>query len=324
MAIIKKKVFFNALIQEKIQATTNEGRYGTSVNYRNLLHYLEQRFGLLEVKAINPKFANQLKEIMVKEKKSPSTITNYFNLIGAIFNYAVYKKLAKEEDFPFQRKPYEIDKAKKPKPNKRSESFLTKKQMQTLFQYWQTMPTDKSYWVNRKKYVGMFLISYLCNGANLADIHRLKYNHEYFNTDGQILSFVRQKVKNKTGAVVRIPIIPQLQVLLDYFANPPKINQLVFNFAADVIDDEQKLRSRIMFDNTRIRDVFQKIGKDVVGRDDITPTFARHSYSSILHHCGCNFAVVEQNLGHALSGVAGNYISQQSIEELFKCNQNLL
>lgn len=321
---MKKKVFFNTLIMEKVHVCEFENRTGTAMNYRSLLHYIEQRFGLVEVKNVNPQFAAEMKAQMVAEKKSPSTIVNYFNMLGAIYNYAVYKRLAKPEDFPFQRKPYELDKVKKPKPNKRTECYLTKKQMQTLYDYWLTMPTDKSYWLNRKKYLGMFLISYLCNGANIADIHRLTYNHEYFNNDGKILSFVREKVKNRSAAVVRIPVIPQLRVLLDYFALEPKNNGLVFDFAADVIDTEIPLRRRICYDNTRIRDMFVQIGNDVIGRDDITVTYARHSYSSVLHHCGCNFAIVEQNLGHQLQGVAGNYIGQQTIDELFKVNANLL
>lgn len=321
---MKKKTFFNQLIQEKVTVCEFENRTGTAMNYRSLLHYIEQRFGLVEVKNVNPHFAAEMKAQMVSEKKSPSTIVNYFNMLGAIYNYAVYKRLAKPEDFPFQRKPYELDKVKKPKPNKRTECYLTKKQMQTLYDYWLTMPTDKSYWLNRKKYLGMFLISYLCNGANIADIHRLTYNHEYFNNDGKILSFVREKVKNRSAAVVRIPVIPQLRVLLDYFAQEPKNNGLVFDFAADVIDTEIALRRRICYDNTRIRDMFVQIGNDVIGRDDITVTYARHSYSSVLHHTGCNFAIVEQNLGHQLQGVAGNYIGQQTIDELFKVNANLL
>lgn len=322
---MKKKVFFNTLIQEKINVCEFEGRIGTAMNYKTLLHYLEQRYGLVEVKQVNPKFANELKAVMLKERKSPSTITNYFNLIGAIFNYAVYKKLAKPDDFPFQRKPYEIDKAKKPKCNKRTEHYLTKQQMQTIYKYWLDMPTNKSYWLHRKKFIGMFLLSYLCNGANIADVERLRYNNDYFNSDGQILSFVREKVKNRSASIVRIPIIPQLKVLLDYFALPVTQNGLVFDFAVDVIDgDERLLRNRVMYDNTRIRDVFKQIGVQMGVRGDITATFARHSYSSVLHHCGCNYAMVEQNLGHQLQGVAGNYIGQQTIDELFKCNLNLL
>lgn len=321
---MKKKVFFNTLIMEKVTVCEFENRTGTAMNYRSLLHYIEQRFGLVEVRNVNPQFAAEMKAQMVKEKKSPSTIVNYFNMLGAIYNYAVYKRLAKPEDFPFQRKPYELDKVKKPKPNKRTECYLTKKQMQTVWQYWLEMPTNKSYWQHRKKFVGIFLLSYLMNGANYADIARMRYNHEYFNNDGRILSFIREKVKNRSAAIVRVPIIPQLQVLLDYFSNEPKLNGLVFPFCSDVINDENELRNRIMYDNTRVRDVFTQIGDDIVGRNDITITYARHSYSSVLHHAGCNFAIVEQNLGHQLQGVAGNYIGQQTIDELFKVNANLL
>lgn len=320
---MKKKQFFNTLIQQKIDFLVADGRYGTANNYRNILHYIEQRYGLVECSKITPHWATEFQMKMKKEGKSPSTINNYFSMITAIFNYGVYKGYCKMEDYPIQKAPWELDKPKKPAMLKRSESYLNKQQMQELFNHWKQMPTDKPYLLKRKKYVGLFLMSYLCNGANLADLLRLKYNPDYFNNDGKILTFHRQKVKARSNAKVTIPIIPQLKEIMDYLANEPVLNGHVLPFS-EGITDEVKMMKMVTYTNVRVRDVMNVVGKKLLGREGISITYARHSYSTVLHHAGCNFAMVEQNLGHSLNGVAGNYIGQQTIDELFKCNSNLL
>lgn len=312
----------NKLIEMKMNMLEMEGKYSTAKNYRSLLHYIDTHFGeSVDIKDVDSDFAQRMKNVMVEEHKSPSTITNYFALLSSIFNYAVYKKYTTADKYPFQRKSYELDKVKKPKPNKRTDWFLKKEQMQTIYKEWET-ETNESI----KRNVGIFLASYLCNGANLADVLRLRYDTKYYKNDKKVLVFTRKKTQGRSDATVTIPITDHLRKVIDAIGDEETKDGYVFgSFLGDVdVTDEKAIDGRVMYVNTYSSKVVGNFCNKIGIEDKVSISVARHTYATIMHHQGVPYSIVETNLGHQLNGVVGNYVAAPQLEDLFRYNNLLL
>lgn len=311
----------NSLIELKMKSLEEDGKVSTNKSYRTLLSYIESHFGEVDIKSVNPEFAKKMKKIMTTEGKSTSTINNYFALLSSIFNYAVYKKYTTADKYPFQRKSYELDKVKKPKPVKRTDWFLKKEQMQLIYGEWQK-ETNQSI----KRYVGIFLASYLCNGANLADVLRMRFDSNYYKNDKKILVFTRKKTQGRSDSKVTIPITTHLRSIIDAIGDNETKNGYVFGSFLNGIDttNQSAIDGRVMYINAYASKVVRSFCKKIGIDENVSITYARHSYSTILNHLNAPYSIVEYNLGHSLSGVSGNYIAKPQIEDLFKYNELLL
>lgn len=320
-----KKPTLNQLINLKMTLLANDNKVGSYKNYRTLLSYIEHNYGIVPIEKVDAQFANGMKQKMVSEGKSPSTVRTYFALLTAVWNYASYKKYVKPETYPFQRKSYELDKCKVPKAAKRNDSYLTKDDMVRLYDYWlEIEPTTKTK-RNEMRYLGLFLMSYLCNGANVNDLMRMTYNRDYFASNGKIFRFIRHKVADRTAAMITVPIIPQLMTILDRIASPVAKDGLVLGDFVENAGNEDELMARVMYVNSYCATIIRKVADKLGIRNDISPTFARHSYATILHQSGANFAIVEAALGHSGNiGIAGNYLGETPVELLFEMNSKLL
>lgn len=320
----KKNTTVNELICEKIAMLQMQGKYPTARNYKSLLHFIERHFGLLKASECDARCVMRMKMIM--KDFSTSTQASYFACLKSIWNYAHYKGYTAKCEYPFQRHEYEIDKVRVPKTKRRTEHFLTREQMSALYRHWLSMPDGTKREASSKRYVALFLFSYLGNGANLNDLLRMRYNNDWFNSGGEILSFVRHKTAEKSPVKVQIPVTGWLRPILDYIADEPKRNGLVLSSFLGGVDpnDEERLSLRIMYINTWTSNRVRKACAALGLRDDVSVTFARHSYSTALHHIGAPFALVERNLGHSGTDIAFNYIGSFSTEDLFKWNELLI
>ena len=312
----------NELINEKVFTLNLEQRYGSAYNYRTLGHYIEKNYGLVPMKDVSPKWASGLHQRLTKEGKSPSTIKCYFALLQSITNYAAYLGATKGDVKLTRSKPYELDKVKLGKVKTRQNKWLTRDEMDRLWKYWTELPDKPK---GEKRWLGLFMASYLCNGCNIADLVRIKYDDEYYTSDKKLLGFYREKTKNTSGAYVRIPITEKLRTIIDTIGDPEERNGRVFgNYLKDVdTNDEVAISAKVMMLNSFGSKVVRKICKKLGMREDVSMTFARHSFASVLNLDGCNYALIERSLGHVLGGVADHYIANGSVDSLFELNSHL-
>lgn len=313
---MKKKgnVSLNELITEKIVLLESNGKPSTAHNYRTLLHFVQKHFGVVMMADCGPDFVWKMDGLL--GGYSPSTKATYYACFKSIWNYAAYKGWTKGVDYPFQRHSYEIDRVKAPKVLKRTEWWMSRDEMSELYRQWLSMADSTS-----KRYVGMFLASYLMNGANINDLVRLTYNRDYFRSDGTVFSFVRHKTADKSPTTVRVPITEWLRPILDYMSDEPTSGGLVFgSFVDGYTMTEAALRKRVM----TINSCMGKHLKKVLGRPDVSPTTARHSFVTVANHLGFNFSIIEQMAGHTISGPSGHYIGAAPIEQLFAVSNALI
>lgn len=318
---MKKVRSLNELLTEKMLVMRQEGR-ASHRNYRTLLRYIETRCGIVKMSDVDSAFATNLHRMMKSDNKSASTIKTYFAILQSVTNYGAYLGCVKGDAKLTRSKSYELDKVKLEKPKKRQGSYFTKDDIKKLWEYWKSVgETPKGV----KRWLGLFFASYLCNGCNMADLMRLRYDKEWMNSKGQLLGFYRHKVVNSSGIYVRVPVTENLKMVIDAIGDEYQFNGLVFgSFLNDVdINDNEAMELRIMYINTYASKVLRKVCKQLGIRDDCSFTFARHSYCTILNSEGVNYAVIERNLGHTL-GITDNYLGDIPAEKLFEANEKLL
>ena len=317
----KQNRSLNELLIEKMLVMKTEGR-SSYRNYRTIIHYIQTHYGIVQMNDVNTQFATNLHAKMRGEGKSAATIKTYFALLQSIVNYGQYLGLFSGDPKLTRSKSYELDKVKLEKPRKRQGSYFTKDDIQKLWDYWVGLePSSKG----DKRWLGIFLASYLCNGANAADLLRMRYNDEWRNSGGKVLGFHRHKVRNSSGAYVRVPITDKLAMVLGEVGDEVCDGGLVFgSFLNDTdINDDDAVDLRVMYVNTYASKVLKKIAKQLGLRGDCSFCFARHSYCTILNGEGVNYAVIERNLGHSL-GITDNYLGDIPIAKLFEANEKLL
>lgn len=330
MEIFKTKkqgnVSLNQLISEKIALCTSERRHNTALKYGALLRKVETNFGIVRASDMTPQFAIDFKSKLEMSGCNNTTQASFLSCLRAIWNYAAYKGYVDSNEYMFRQKSYQLDRCPIPKCNKRVDSFLTKAEMTKLYNHivgWK--PKGKAE-ITARRMSALFMFSYLCNGCNLADALRMTYNQDYFRSGGKLLTFIRHKTASKTGVKVRVPVTEKLQKILDIIADKPSADRPVLgSFLGKVrLTDERAMTDRILYMNCygskRTREVCQSIGINV----NVSMTFARHTYSTVLHHSGCPFYIVEKNMGHVCNDVAFNYIGDAPVEELFRWNELLL
>lgn len=310
----------NELLTEKSVVCRNENRLGTSYCYRSLLHYVERKYGIVQMSEVNPKWAIGFHNALKADGKTSATIKNYFALLQCITNYGAYLGCTKGDTKLVRSKSYELNKVKLEKPKNRQNKWLNIEDMNRLWDYWATTENK-----THRKWLGIGLASYLCNGANLADVLRLRYDDEYYSSNKKLFGFFRQKTRNSSGAYVRIPIIDRLRTIIDAIGDKEVNGGLVFgSFLGNVdMDDDDAVAKKVMTTNTSCSKVLRTICKKLGIREDISVTFFRHSYASNLNHQGCNYALIERSLGHTLGGIADSYIANAPIEQLFELNNKL-
>lgn len=310
----------NELLTEKCLILRNENRTGTANNYRTLKTYIEKHYGIVPMTSVTPQWAVGLHAKMKADGKAAATIKGYFSLLQSITNYAKYLGCSAKGDVKLTRtKAYELDKVKIEKPKTRQNKWLNVDEMTQLLEFWRTKARKA-----QKKSLGLFLASYMCNGCNLTDLLRLRYDDEYYNSKKQLFGFVRQKVKNTSGAYIRVPITPELREIINTIGDTEKYGGLVFgSFLNDVdTDNDEEINKRVMTVNNYVTKVVRAICIKLDMRQDVSITFARHSYCTNLNQAGVNYALIERNMGHSL-GITDYYLGATSPEKLFEANSHL-
>lgn len=320
------KVTLNELISLKMASLQLEGKWATSATYQSVLHQIEKNYGIVLMRDVNAGLMNDWKNRLKQQGISDSTISTYFSNIKAIWNYAQYKKYVKEDNYPFQRKSYEIDRVKVPKVAKRNDRAIEKSDIQKLWDWWKQAPEDKNWKRRRKVYVGLWLASYLGGGANLADIFRWQYNGDWYKSGGKVITFIRSKTKGRSDTLVKIPVTPHLRHIIEDMGAEPSPDGLIFPELLCGLrpTDGDKYRFRILTIGSECRKRMLEVVEQVGIKETISPTWARHSFASIMNRIGCPFALVEKMMGHCLPGVSGHYIADAPVEELEKWCSMLL
>ena len=145
-----------------------------------------------------------------------TTIGIYLRACRVVWNECTQRGFLSKKEYPFGKDKSLIT---IPVGSTRKKEYLNVEQMTELYQVFINKKYPESW---RKSYIekvhfslGLFLVQYLCNGFNLADAARLRYNDYYYISGKQSFQFMRYKTKDRSenNSEVVIPIIEPLRML---------------------------------------------------------------------------------------------------------------
>ena len=330
---------FLGIWEEVIEGKRKEERAGTAENYGWALNSFRKIVGEIQGFSVNKdvieKWDNGMKNGIVVEGKVVGKIADatrgmYLRTCRVIWNECVKEGFLADVEYPFSNKDNSLISI--PRGKLRQQSYLNVDEMTELYKVFieKRYPETWSPFYKERAHqsLGMFLAQYLCNGFNLADAARLKYNSTYWSEGGKAFEFMRKKTaaRSNDNSVVLVPIIPPLQKILDEIAAPPTKNGYVFPFIFNGATDEGERRRLSGLENSNIRDRVQRICKEVLHWEKlVSGTWARHSFATNLKLAGVEEEYIAESMGHSHGNdVTAGYMDKYPLEIRFRNNQKLL
>ncbi|WP_266202863.1 site-specific integrase [Pontibacter kalidii] len=293
----------NTAFKAKIEGLKANGKVSTADWYKYTLRSIELFAGKqVKFSQVTIDWLLRYEKSLLEENKSYTTISMYMRALQVIVNEAKAAGIIKPSQHPFGKGKYEI-----PQHEGRSIS-LTIGEIAKIVDYQCKTETEE-------RCRDLWLFSYLCNGANITDICKLKFS----NINNGEISFYRQKTlaKAKKKKQIHAVITPEMQAIINKWGNSnAEPNDYIFPFLSG--DETPEDERRIIKNVTSLMNKKMKgIGKEL-GIGSISTYTARHSYATVLKRSGANLAYISETLGHNDLKTTENYMARFEKEERLK------
>jgi len=282
---------------KRIKELEESDRIGSANFYRNSLNSLKDFFkkpSYLEYKEITPKKLEQYEDWMQKMDNSVTTVGMYLRALRAIINEAIRDGITTQKNYPFGKGKYQIPVSKNVK------KALTIDEIAKLYHFeipeFSYMDKARDFW----------FFSYLCNGANMADIARLRYS----NVSNENISFIRKKTA-KSSKEVRPVIVPITEDIKRIIKKWGKKDNSKENYVFPILEEgltAKQEKAKIKWLVKQTNKYMQKIASDVGIEENITTYTARHSFSTVLKRSGASIEFISESLGHNDLKTTENYL----------------
>lgn len=319
------------LWDEYVSEKTECGKAGTARVGRDIKNrFIKDNGEDVNFSDIDVNFIQRWAAKMKKEELSITYIGIVLRTFRTIVNIAISKGLIKgnTKDM-FKDSSYN-------KKASRKHEFLDVATMRQLYDFWEKGEAKDEngaeLFFAKEKYalfrdLGLFLFMYLGDGQNLADTLRLEYDDWYFATHGKQLRFLRHKTRerNEDASEVIFPVTPEIQKILDRYANEPKLGRRVFPILSQLVTPEKEIWV-IQRYNKYIRKHMAIVAKLLGMKQQPSATWARHSYATNLNNSGqVPYKYISDSMGHSGGGdITSNYIGIYPLEKMLEYNSYLL
>ena len=312
------------------------GRIGTRNSYSIALKRFKQDMGEKVGNAsVNQDLVNKWVSRMQNPKEgkpmSSATIGIYLRAFRVVVRRAASEGVILPDKLDMFKGVKEIN-----RKGNRKEWCLNVEKMTRLYKFFEANDTtdengkelfEPQYRQRLFESLGMFLFSYMDNGANMADLALLRYDDFYYHQDQKAMRFTRKKtMRESDGVEVIFPILPQMQVILDRIANKPQKGGLVFNIINEGMTEE-RITAVVACENSNIADRMEVIASLTGLEEKLTPTWCRHSYATNLRDSGVPTEYISTMMGHTMtsgSATTLNYLSRYNMETMVAYNSKLL
>ncbi len=215
----------------------------------------------------------------------------YMRQLRAIINLAIKEGIMSQEKYPFKK--YQIPAGRNVK------KALIEREIELLLNF---VPEKE----DEQKALDFWLLSYLCNGLNFADIIALKPE----NIDGNYLHFIRQKTKRtkkKDLRPIKVGLNSRAKIIIEKWKNADSANPYLFpvlNTDLSATTIKYRCQRFIKWVNKRM----EAIGKELKIQQSIGTYAARHTFSTVLKRKGVSTEFIKEALGHSSVTVTENYL----------------
>lgn len=316
-------------IYELWEMLISRKKAGTARSYQDAFNRFKKDNGShITFSDITPEFIDQWRKIMLLSV-SRTTTNIYLRSFSAVLHIAYeYQLISEPPKFLFRG----LGIFSSHGSNSRRHWYLPASDWHKMWVFFETQ--GRGYPICRKwrrdyreryfEAVGLMLFMYLGNGMNLRDLCMLRYNKFYFQSGRKQLQFCRHKTADRTNTVVEVPILKEMQVIMDRMARKPIEGELIFPYLNDVIGDEEQEILYTYLLGRAIRDRMKTVSKALHFDCEPTPTWARHSFATNLIQAGVPKDYVSFAMAHVSNDVTHNYIAAYSYEQMVEFNSLLL
>lgn len=298
------------MFQNYIDTLEGAGRVGTAIVYKNTIRAYQVFSGKTHIawKTVTPQWLQDFEQHHIGKGGSQTTVSMYARALRAIFNKVIAQGYISKNVYPFGSHKYVIPNSKNVK------KALDIKDVRKIMEY-QPVAYGSPKGGQRvaaetiARWRDLWVFSYLCNGANIQDIARLKTEH----VQGDVIVFTRTKTKQARKGnqkSIAVPITPHIEAILKRWGNP---SGYIFGILQLDLSPQQE-KATINQTTKNINKYIRLIAKEVGIEKDVTTYTARHSFASRLNQVGAPITFISEALGHSNTTTTLNYINSFDIE----------
>jgi len=264
----------NARINKEVFASLNLFHKSTRLNFKD----------------ITPSFLNKYEAFLRSRGGSDGGIGVRMRAIRALYNFAIERKIAKEQDYPF--KIYKVSKLK-------GRSLKKALRMEEILQIRDFDLVKYPGYVNTRNY---FIFSFYTRGMNFADMMKL----EWKAIDNDKIYYTRSKTKGN----FKIKILPPVREILNYYKAFALDTKYVFPILLKNSLTPPQLENRkhktLQRYNKELKEIAEICGID----KSITSYVARHSFANCLKQKGVATDIISESMGHKNLSITQTYLKE--------------
>lgn len=302
-----KDVF--SYLESYMEQLDKEGRSGTASSYKcaynsfkSFINSKKRKY--LPFGEITPEWLQSYENWMITSGKSLTSTGIYLRSLRTIINMAIEDGIFSQEFYPFGKRKYTIPAGRNVK------KALTIQEIKAIVNFETKTSAEQ-------KAKDIWMLSYLCNGANMKDLAQLRWS----DLDSKRIVFVRAKTARTTKSDTK-PIVVMRMLEIDTIISKWGIpsndkNDYIFGVISKKDNpNTQLMRVRQFIKNTNT--YMKRIGEKLNLELKLTTYSARHSFATVLKRSGAPIEFISESLGHKDLKTTESYLD--SFEEDVKTN----
>lgn len=295
----KQEIDTISLFESYIQQLKNESRIGTADSYSWALTSIKNFIATKRKKKLNfsdvtPELLKEYEQWMIDKENSTNTIGIYLRSLRTIINTAISEGYLDKDAYPFGKRKYQIPSGKNTKKALKMVDIGSIINFKTTSKF-------------QERARDLWVFSYLCNGANMKDIVKLKYK----NIIGDQIHFIRSKTERSTKQDLKSIsafILPETARIIDKWGSKDRNPETYIFGIIDKDDNPEKVHAKVKQTYRRINEHMKKIGTALGIDIKLTTYSARHSFATVLKRSGASTEFISESLGHKDLKTTENYL----------------
>lgn len=283
-------------------------KYGNAIVYSTTTNMLRSIFGKkldFPIEKLNVAALNKIDAYMRRKKLKDTTMHNRMRTIRAVWNYAIKRKYASRDAYPFTE--FSLSRYS----TKTTKRAITKEEVKAVINY--HIPDDCGQWPKLAR--DIFTFSYLCGGVPFYDLCTLTENNL---TSGRI-----QYTRKKTHQLVTVAVPALAMEIVKRWRSKSK------GYIFPILDakrntTEQSQRNRIHKCYYKINGALKEIGEKLGIEVKLTTYVARHSFATVLKREGVPLEVISEAMGHQDIRTTKIYLDSFSNDQMLEAQSKLL
>lgn len=285
----RQSISVGELFQEHIGYLMEMKRTGYMLSIKQTFNSLEAFNSSLDIpfSDIDISWLRRYETWLRKQGKSENTIGIRFRNLRMIYNLAIEKGIAKEENYPFSS--YKVSKLHKATAKR----AIHKKEIKAIINY---PVNDKDFYTRLA--ISLFSFSYFMGGINFVDMAYLTPK----NIIGGRLIYRRRK----TAKLINLPLSSEAISILE--SNNSIGGCYLFPILSSSHKTEQMRLNRLHKVITKVNRALKQIGEELNLPVKLTTYVARHSFATVLKREGVSTSIICETLGHSSERITQIYL----------------